>query len=165
MQPMRRIAPLLLAVSLAMLPTLALAHTELVSSDPADGSTVSVAPDEVVLTFAAEVDEGASFTVYDPDGREVGSGGLDLQVADRNVLRGNLEVAASGEYTVAWSVIGEDGHEVEGEVTFRYDPEDRPSTPDTALPVGTGSTIGLIGALLVVLAMAVSVRRALAVRG
>ena len=165
MRPMRRITPFLLAGSLALLPTLALAHTELTASDPADGSTVSDAPDEVVLTFAAEVDEGASFTVFDPDGVEVGSGGLDLEVADRNVLRGNLEVATSGEYTVAWSVIGDDGHEVEGEVTFMYDPENKPSTPDTALPVGTGSPATLIGTLLVVLAATIPVRRALAVRG
>lgn len=174
MQPMRRIAPFLLAGSLALLmPALALAHTELIASDPADGSTVSDAPDEVVLTFAAEVDEGASFTVLDPAGEEVGSGGLDLEVADRNVLRGQLDVGASGEYTVAWSVIGDDGHEVEGEVTFTYDPEEEASAadtapdtaPDTALPVGTGSPAALLGSLLVVLAVSILVRRALAVGG
>lgn len=153
------------AVSLALLPTLALAHTELAASDPADGSTVADAPDEVVLTFAAEVDEGASFTVFDPDGEEVGSGGLDLEVADRNVLRGQIEVIATGEYTVAWSVVGDDGHEVEGEVTFTYDPDGETSTPDTALAAGRGSPATLIGALLIVLALIIPVRRALAVRG
>lgn len=165
MQPMRRFAPFLLAGSLALLPTLAMAHTELTSSDPADGSTVSDAPDEVVLTFAGEVDEAASFTVFDPDGEEVGSGGLDLEVADRNVLRGQLEVAASGEYTVAWTVTGDDGHAVEGEVTFTYDPENSPAPPDTALPFRAGSPAALIGALLLVLAVTIPVRRALAVRG
>jgi copper resistance protein C len=165
MPPMRRIAPLLLAGSLALLPTLALAHTELTASDPADGSTVTDPPTEVVLTFAGEVDDGASFTVVDPSGEEVGTGSLDLEVADRNVLRGQLEVAASGEYTVVWSVVGDDGHEVEGEVTFTYDPEGEASTPDTALPVRTGSSTALIGTLLVVLAVIIPVRRALAVRG
>jgi methionine-rich copper-binding protein CopC len=161
---MRRIAPLLLAGSLALLPTLALAHTELTASDPVDGSTITDALDEVVLTFEGEVDDSASFTVLDPDGEEVGSGALDLEVADRNVLRGQVEVAATGEYTVAWSVIGDDGHEVEGEVTFIYDPEGEASTPDTALPVGTGSPAALVGALLIALAVTVPVRRALAVR-
>jgi hypothetical protein len=165
MQPMRRIAPFLLAGSLALLPTLALAHTELTASDPADGSTVSDAPDEVVLTFAGEVDEAAKFTVFDPDGEEVGSGGLDLEVAERNVLRGQLEVAASGEYTIAWSVTGDDGHAVEGEVTFMYDPENPPSTPDTAVPFPAGSPAASVGALLLVLAVIIPVRRALAVRG
>lgn len=165
MRPMRRIAPLLLAGCLALLPTLALAHTELTASDPADGSTVTDAPDEVVLTFAAEVDDGATFTVLDPDGKEVGSGDLDLEVADRNVLRGRVEVVATGAYTVAWSVVGDDGHDVEGEVTFTYDPEGEAVTPDTALPVGTGSPVALVGVLLIVLAVTIPVRRAVAVRG
>ena len=165
MQPMRRIAPFVLAGGLALLPTLALAHTELTASDPADGSTVTDAPEEVVLTFEAEVDDGASFTVVGPDGEEVGSGTLDLEVADRNVLRGAVDVAATGEYTVTWSVVGDDGHDVEGEVTFTFDPGGEASTPDTALPPSTGSRAALIGALLIVLALAVPVRRALTVRG
>ncbi len=165
MQPMRRVAPFLLAGSLLMLPALALGHTELTASDPADGSTITDAPDEVVLTFAGEVDEAASFTVTGPSGGEVGSGSLDLEVADRNILRGPVEVAASGEYTVAWSVVGDDGHEVEGEVTFTYDPEGEGTTPDTAVAVSTGSPVALIGALLIVLAVTIPVRRVLAARG
>jgi methionine-rich copper-binding protein CopC len=162
MQPVRRIAPFLLAGALAALPALTLAHTELASADPADGSTVSDAPDEVVLTFEGEVGDGSTFVVLDPSGAEVGSGGLDLEVADRNVLRGQLEVAAAGVYTVAWSVVGEDEHPVEGEVTFTYEPEGEASSPDTALASRTGSPVALIGALLVVLAAVIPVRRALA---
>lgn len=162
MRTMRGIASLLLAGSLALLPTLALAHTELTASDPADGSTVRVAPEEVVLTFAAEVDEGASFTVFDPDGVEVGFGGPDLEVADRNVLRGPLEIAATGRYTVAWSVTGDDGHEVEGEVTFTYEPENTP--PDTAMAADAGWPAALVGAVLILLGASIPVRRALAVR-
>jgi methionine-rich copper-binding protein CopC len=162
---MRRIAPLLLAGSLALLPTLALAHTELTASDPVDGSTITDAPDEVVLTFAGELDDGATFIVLDPDGEEAGSGSLDLEVADRNILRGEVDVDATGEYTVAWSVIGDDGHDVEGEVTFTYDPDGEALTPDTALPVGTEPPAALAGALLIVLAVTIPVRRALAVHG
>lgn len=166
MQRMRRHAPLLLAGSLVLLPTTALGHTELARSDPPDGSTLSDAPGEVVLTFEAEVDEAASFTVLDPDGRQVGSGSLDLEVADRNVLRGDVEVARGGTYTVAWSVTGDDGHDVEGEVTFTYEPEaeEQATAPDTAVPTA-GSPLALLGALLVTLAVLIPVRRALAVRG
>jgi methionine-rich copper-binding protein CopC len=165
MRPMRRIAPLLLAGTLALLPSLALAHTELTASDPVDGSTINDAPDEVVLTFAGELDDSATFTVLGPDGEEVGSGDLDLEVAERNILRGDVEVAATGAYTVAWSVIGDDGHEVEGEVAFTYDPEGEAFTPDTALSVRTGSPAALVGVLLIVLAATIPVRRAIAVRG
>jgi methionine-rich copper-binding protein CopC len=165
MRLMRRSTALLLAGSLALLPTTALAHTELTTSDPADGATITEAPVQVVLTFAGELDEAAAFTVLDPDGEEVGTGALDLEVADRNVIRGDVEVSAVGEYTVAWSVIGDDGHEVEGEVVFTYDPEGEATTPDTALPIGPAIPMGLVGMLLVVLAVTMSVRRTLAVRG
>jgi copper resistance protein C len=164
MQPMRRVAPFLLAGSLALLPTLALAHTELAASDPTDGSTITDAPDEVVLTFEGEVGEGSSFGVVGPDGEAAGEGELDLDVADRNVLRGDVAVTEPGAYRVVWSVVGDDGHPVEGEVTFTYDPEGEASTPDTALPNDTGSPATLIGMLLIVLAVTIPVRRALAVR-
>jgi methionine-rich copper-binding protein CopC len=165
MQPMRRLAPLLLAGSLVLLPTLALGHTELAASDPADGSTVTEPPDEVVLTFEGEVGEGSSFGVIGPDGEAAGQGELDLEVADRNTLRGEVTVTEPGAYRVVWSVVGEDEHPVEGEVTFTYDPEGEVPAPNTALPAGTGSPATLIGALLVVLAVSIPVRRALAVRG
>jgi len=165
MRPMRRIAPLLLAGSLALLPALTLAHTELTASDPADGSTLTDAIDEVVLTFAGEVGQDAGFIVRNASGAEVGSGGVDLEVADRNVLRGGVTVAEIGEYTVAWSVVGDDGHEVEGEVTFTYDPDGEASAPDTALPLRPRSSTTLTGVLLVGLAATIPIRRALAVRG
>jgi methionine-rich copper-binding protein CopC len=164
MQPMRRIAPVLLAGALAALPTLALAHTELASADPADGSTLSDAPEEVVLTFEGEVGEGSTFAVTGPDGEAAGEGALDLEVADRNVMRGQVEVIAAGVYTVSWSVVGEDEHPVEGEVTFTYQPEGEAATPDTALPLDAGSSAVPIGLLLVTLAVTVTARRAVAAR-
>ena len=166
MRPMRRIAPLLLAGGLSLLPALTLAHTELTASDPADGATIADPPGEVVLTFAGELEEGATFTVLDPEGEEVGSGTLDLDVVDRNVLRGAVDVSATGEYTVAWTVVGDDGHEVSGEVAFTYDPEGEASTPDTAVPAAGGpSPAVVVGGLLIALALAIGGRRALAVRG
>jgi methionine-rich copper-binding protein CopC len=163
MQPMRRIASFLLAGALVLVPAIALADTGLASSDPADGSTLTEPPTEIVLTFEGEVSEESSFSVMGPDGA-AGEGALDLDVADRNVLRGQVEVDAAGDYTVSWSIVGEDGHPVEGEVTFTYEPEGEAATPDTALPPSTGSPVALIGLLLLVLAATISARRALAVR-
>lgn len=164
MQPMRRIAPFLLACTLLMVPALALGHTELAASDPADGSSVTDPPSEVVLTFEGEVGDGSSFEVTGPGDEPAGTGEVDLDVADRNVLHGEITVDEPGVYRVAWSVVGEDGHPVEGEVTFTYDPEGEATTPDTALPVGRGAPLALIGTLLVALAVAIPARRALAVR-
>lgn len=166
MPSLRRTVPLVLAGSLTLVPAAVLAHTELASADPADGSTISDAPDEVVLTFEREVADGSTFTVTDPSGDEVGAGEVDLEVADRNVLRGAIEVDEPGEYRVSWSVVGEDGHAVEGEVTFTYAPQGSPEPPDTALPGGTDAPpLAAIGVVLLLASACIGARRALAVSG
>lgn len=160
----RLLAGAVLASLLALAPTAVSAHTELATSDPADGSTLTEAPTEVVLTFEGEVSEDASLTVTGPSGDEVGSGELDLNVADRNVIRGGVTVEEAGEYVVAYSIAGEDGHPIEGEVTFTFEPEGTasPGTPDTAMaaPASLSSPV-LVGIALVAVAIVLTARRAL----
>ena len=129
-----------LASLLAILPAAATAHTDLTSSDPADGSTLTDAPSEVVLTFESEISDASAFTVTGPSGDEVGTGELDLDAADRNVLRGDATVEDTGAYVVAYTIIGDDGDPIEGQVTFTYDPDGTASPgtpPDTAMAART----------------------------
>ena len=162
----RFIVGAVLGAVLALAPTAASAHTELSSSDPADGSTLTDPPTEVTLTFEGEVSEDAAFTVTGPTGSEVGSGELDRDVADRNVVRGEVSVEQAGEYVVSYTIAGEDGHPIEGEVSFTYDPEGTASgeTPNTAMaaPV-TPNLAVIVGLVLVALALVVTARRALRV--
>ena len=138
----------LVALSITLgLPALAAAHTELIESTPGDGAQLDDPPTEVVLTFEGEVSEDSSFTVTDADGNEVGSGELDLNVADRNVLRGEVTITEDGTYTVAYSVVGEDGDPIEGEVTFTVGGVGSGTTaPNTAVaPPSPGVTLSLLG--------------------
>ena len=50
----------------------------------------------------------------DADGGVVGEGGLDLSVAERNELDGNVAIRAPGTYAVAWTAVSADGHEEQG---------------------------------------------------
>ena len=114
---MRRPARLLLitlaTVALLALPAVVSAHVELISSSPEAGANLDSAPTEVTVTFDDEVDpDHSSFTVTDADGNEVGSGEVDLTVADRNVLRGDVTISDPGVYTVNYTVAGVDGHEI-----------------------------------------------------
>jgi methionine-rich copper-binding protein CopC len=133
----------------------AAAHVDLVSSTPPAGANLEVAPTRVTLTFDGELDPaGSSFTVTDPQGEEVGSGTVDLQVADRNVLDGEVAISEPGVYTVAWSVLGVDGHEIAGSFTFGYATAGA-GTPDTAASMvepAPASALTIAGMLLVVLA-------------
>lgn len=149
------------ALSLMLgLPPLAAAHTDLVESSPADGAQLDEPPTEVLLTFEGEVSEDSGFTVTDADGNEVGSGALDLDVADRNVLRGAVTITDDGTYTVAYTIVGEDGDPIEGEVSFTVG-EVHPGTapPNTAAAApAAGVSTSLLGLGLLLSAIALTLR-------
>jgi methionine-rich copper-binding protein CopC len=167
----RPLAAATAALALAAVPALALGHVELVSSDPHAGENLDAAPSEVTLTFDGELDpDGSGFSVVDHHGDEVGGGEVDLDVADRNVLAGAVMIDEPGVYTVEWTVLGTDGHEITGSFSFGYATDEEipegaggghgHENPDTALPASGASLLTAAGLLLVLLAGTVAVRRA-----
>lgn len=159
-----------LAAALGALPAIAVAHVELVSSDPEAGANLDTAPTEVTLTFDGELDpDGTGFTVHDHHGDEVGSGELDLDVADRNVVHGAVTIAEPGVYTVEWTVLGTDGHEITGSFSFGYATDEEipggetgghgHENPDTALPAAGVVPATAVGLVLLLVAGLLAVRR------
>ena len=72
--PFRRVAAILMAVPLAvmLLPALAAAHSELETSDPADGANVaSPYTGPIVLTFSEHLASGTKADLVDPSGATV----------------------------------------------------------------------------------------------
>jgi len=154
----RRLALTMTALLGLALPSVATAHAELVSSQPADGSTLGEPPSEVILTFAGELSpDGSGFTLTDAGGAEIGHGEVDLSVADRNVLRGAVSIRRDGPYEVVWQAVSIDGHAEEGTISFRVGPI--PDAPDTALR--HPSPLVPIGALMLLLS-ALAARRSVA---
>ena len=115
----------LLVVALATLgfmvgvATPAWAHATLLSSDPADGTSVPTGPASITLRFsehvlvdtdAVRVVAGSGDRVDTADAHTVGAG--DTVVAG---LRGGL---ATGTYLVSWHVISADTHPVSGGFSF-----------------------------------------------
>jgi methionine-rich copper-binding protein CopC len=102
----RRIGAMLalaLLLSLGLL-TVASAHAELVSSDPAAGANLTAAPAKVTLVFSEEISDKESesnFTVTDESGATVGTGKLDTNDLDHKTLSGALKTGlGEGIYTV-----------------------------------------------------------------
>lgn len=159
------------ALALGAVPAVAAAHVELESSSPEAGANLDAAPTEVTLTFIGELDpDGSGFTVIDHRGEEVGSGGVDLDVADRNVLSGSVTITEPGVYTVAWDVLGADGHELSGEFSFGYATDEEipdgdgshgHESPDTAMARTRSSPLTRVGMLLLALAAVTGLRVAL----
>jgi LPXTG-motif cell wall-anchored protein len=113
---------LALVLSLGLL-TVASAHAELISSDPASGAKLTAAPSKVTLIFSEEISDKeseSSFTVTDESGATVGTGKLDTTDLDHKTLSGALKAGlGDGIYTVTWKTVtpDDDGHS-DGSFTF-----------------------------------------------
>ncbi|AJD89537.1 hypothetical protein JMA_02200 [Jeotgalibacillus malaysiensis] len=92
-----------------------IAHTYLSSSTPEDGQVLTQPVEEIVLQFETEVEELSTMRLYRND--ELVE--MDVLRTDQNQLIGDIpEELANGTYVVDWSIIGEDGHPIEGEISF-----------------------------------------------
>lgn len=108
----------LAATTLLLTATPASAHDELASSDPAADSSVDALPDELTLTYSAELLSDAGSTVV----QVTDSAGADLTdgapTVAGNVVTQPVAGTASGPIAVAWRVVSSDGHPISGEFSF-----------------------------------------------
>jgi hypothetical protein len=122
------------------------AHAELEEASPKPGAELDEAPPEIRITFTGELDpEASGFVLTGPDGSGLASGGVDLEVAERNELHAAVAITEPGTYTVEWTAVAADGHPESGSFTFGYRTETvDQGTPDTALrrPGPPTSTLG-----------------------
>jgi copper resistance protein C len=145
----RILLSVLLACVVAILTaTPALAHTELKSSTPANGSSLDEAPGTVALTFEEAVTLPRDpISVTGPDGAAWTVGAATL---NGPTVTAPVQVTGSpGQYTLRYTVIADDGDAVTGTVTFtltaaalssRTDAgpasaEEQATAPATAAPV------------------------------
>ncbi|MDH6195350.1 methionine-rich copper-binding protein CopC [Mycobacterium frederiksbergense] len=95
----------------------AAAHAALISSDPADHSTLTSAPQRVSATFNEEMQPAfANMTVVGPDGNLWSEG--EPQVAGTVVSVAVRPLGPAGTYTVNYRATSADGHVVSGSWSF-----------------------------------------------
>jgi methionine-rich copper-binding protein CopC len=124
-------------LALALVAAPAYAHTELTSSTPADGATLSTAPAQVVLTFSeAPVALGAQVVVTGPAGA-VSAGAPRLD--GLTVVQEVQPSAPAGRYTVEWRLTSDDGHPVSGTFAFTASAAAAGGAPSAEAP-GASST-------------------------
>ncbi len=115
----------IVAVVLMCVYASAAAHTDLRSSNPADGSVVNTAPEQLQLTFTEAVSL-VRFNLTDSSGKK-----LELDFTPSTERKTEYLMAVplmqTGQYKVDWAVIGEDGHTVANSFSFVIDPNATPS--------------------------------------
>jgi hypothetical protein len=112
---------ILIATSLALIPSWAEAHGQFVSSNPKAGSTLSKIPKLVWVEFDGDLitiaDKQTNFlTVKNSKGKELSDG--KAFVSGTRVSVNIKDRSATGKIKVSWRVVSEDGHPVSSFLTF-----------------------------------------------
>lgn len=99
------------------------AHDQLISSDPASGSTVTESPEQIVLEFSGVLQQlaGAETSVValsSEDGTKIASEATTEGTNVTVVPETNL---SSGAYTLTYRVASSDGHPIEDSISFTVD--------------------------------------------
>lgn len=92
------------------------AHTPIEDSSPKDGEIITEELHEVSLKFGTTIEETSKFDVLNTDGEKIEQANFTIQ---NNVMTASFyEPLENGSYEVNWSIIGEDGHPIEGIIKF-----------------------------------------------
>jgi copper resistance protein C len=105
-----------------LLPSFVSAHTHLAGSTPAAGQVIVDELKELTLTFDGNIEKLSSMKVL-KDGNELPA--IQVQIeAER--MKGILpEPLENGAYVIQWSIAGEDGHPLTGEINFTVQKEEK----------------------------------------
>ena len=123
-------AAAMLAGGAAVAPA-ALAHSELVSSDPTDGAVLDAPPTIVSFTFNEPLlPDFVRFIATDPSGV---TGDLPVSSVEGPTATITWPAEApGGEWTVNYRVVSQDGHPIEGGITFAYAAASPTPTPTSS---------------------------------
>lgn len=116
---MKRLVAVAVLTTAALLGTAnpAVAHNQLVGSDPEDGAQRDTGPRQVRLTFDEPVRPGYdAVSVIGPNGEQWAAG--PARVEDSSVIAPVRELGPAGTYAVGFRILSNDGHPVTGKVTF-----------------------------------------------
>ncbi|MDP2289528.1 MAG: copper resistance protein CopC [Actinomycetota bacterium] len=112
------------------------AHTDLLSVVPADGSTISTPPEEVVLTFNENLLNTGTKVVITNQNKTIVAKESARAVGRTAVMPWAAELP-NDTYTVSYRVVSTDGHPITGTTTFTLlSPNRSPSpTEKSAAPI------------------------------
>jgi methionine-rich copper-binding protein CopC len=102
--------------AIALAPTLAFAHAELVKSDPSNDGTLAPGAKVITLTFDEAV-QPATCKLSTTEGKDVAS--IGKPHADGMVLHIPISKPLDGgRYSLACRVVGPDGHPINSAISF-----------------------------------------------
>ncbi len=108
-----------ISAALALPPGTAWAHNTLLSSDPADGTALTVAPTQITWVFDNAVPlETMTVTMIDATGARSELSGSTHSAAGNTEVVTPLPPLQPGAVSLRWRLVGPDGHPITGRVDF-----------------------------------------------
>ena len=150
---MKKILVLSVMTLLSFLMPAALAHSELVSSNPSASANIEQLPEQIELEFNEELlnlGSGNSISIMSPSGEDIGMGDASSEGAKINRLLNTT--SETGQFQVTYRVASADGHVLNGSFTFNLSEAVVPITqnesaadPESGSNLLVNSVIGIIG--------------------
>ncbi|MBL0387197.1 copper resistance protein CopC [Tumebacillus sp. ITR2] len=95
------------------------AHANLIKTSPFNGGVVATSPERVTLEFNEPLEPDLiGLKLYDWNGKQLSLEKPHVTSGKPTEMQSPLPQLEQGTYTVAWSVISEDGHPVNGSISF-----------------------------------------------
>ena len=115
-----------------------LAHNTLLSSDPADGATLTVAPTQITWDFGNTVPlETMTVTLIDANGARSDLTGSTHGAAGDTQVVTPLPPLQPGPVSLRWRLVGPDGHPITGRVDFTFTAPAAAAVPTTVAATAT----------------------------
>lgn len=97
----------------------ALAHTSLQESSPKDSEIVTEPIQELSLIFGTKVEQTSKVKVLNSNGESITLGNFVIE--EDEMWATFLKPLENGNYDVEWTIIGADGHPIEGNISYSVD--------------------------------------------
>jgi copper resistance protein C len=124
----------LIISTLFIVPTIANAHIALTTSNPENGQVVTEDLTELVLTFEGQIESLSTMKLLKV-GQEVP---INVELQEKQMIGTLSTPLDNGSYLIEWSIAGEDGHLITGEIPFTVQMEqevEQEQTTDTKEPI------------------------------
>lgn len=112
------------------------AHAELLSASPEPGATVTNPVQQIELVFSEPISAASRIFLFDDDFKQIPAVLTTFDNAKPTVLKASVPQLAAGDYTVQFTAVSEDGHEIGGSYSFRVSESN---------PLVSGQQLGIFG--------------------
>lgn len=95
------------------------AHAELVSASPEPGAVVNNPLTEIQLTFSEPILIASEIVLFDANFQTMPAVTKKFSTTEPTILRATVPDLAPGTYTVQYTAVSDDGHEIGGSYAFQ----------------------------------------------